>query len=71
MIWEKQVFVIVMTTKLVEQGKVKCTQYWPDERGIVLYGEVSVQMMKKQVYQHYELRTFKVRSKVRKRRVLA
>jgi tyrosine-protein phosphatase non-receptor type 9 len=29
MIWEQQVLVIAMTTKVLEQRKLKCAQYWP------------------------------------------
>ena len=30
MVWQEKVFVIVMTTKCVEQNRKKCSQYWPD-----------------------------------------
>lgn len=30
MIWQEQVEVIVMTTREVESGKMKCHRYWPD-----------------------------------------
>lgn len=33
MIWEQQCLVIVMTTKVMERGRVKCGQYWESEVG--------------------------------------
>ncbi|XP_069077557.1 uncharacterized protein [Pleurodeles waltl] len=29
MIWEKQIYAIIMLTKCIELGKVKCDHYWP------------------------------------------
>lgn len=31
MVWDQQVLVIVMTTKTMERGRVKCHQYWEAE----------------------------------------
>lgn len=36
MVWQESVVVIVMTTKVVENQKIKCDQYWPLERGSVM-----------------------------------
>ncbi|MBN3274616.1 PTPRJ phosphatase, partial [Polyodon spathula] len=42
MVWEKNSFVIVMLTSLVEKTKKKCEQYWPE--GSQTYGDVVVSL---------------------------
>ena len=57
---------IVMTTKCVELGRHKCTQYWPDE-GVVQYGNVTVTVAKLQQFDGYDLRTIKTTCRVREK----
>lgn len=33
MVWEQQVLVVVMTTRVMERGRTKCAQYWQEEEG--------------------------------------
>lgn len=49
MIWEQQVLVIVMTTKVFECGKIKCEQYWPPE-----------ELSEDQIYQNFKVSTTNV-----------
>ncbi|KAL3866376.1 hypothetical protein ACJMK2_043679 [Sinanodonta woodiana] len=43
MVWEVQSVVIVMTTKTMERGRVKCGQYWPEgEESEAQYDEFNV-----------------------------
>ncbi|XP_069823904.1 receptor-type tyrosine-protein phosphatase eta-like [Dendropsophus ebraccatus] len=59
MIWENDVRVIVMLTKCVELGKVKCEEYWP-QRSSKNYGNLSIFMTSENVQPDYTIRDFTV-----------
>ncbi|XP_075979283.1 protein tyrosine phosphatase Meg2 isoform X1 [Anticarsia gemmatalis] len=43
MVWEQGTLVVVMTTRAVERGRVKCGQYWPLAEGSrAVYGDFAV-----------------------------
>jgi len=60
MVWEQRVHVIVMITNLIEQGKRKCDQYWP-ETGSQVYGLIDVLMLREEVQANFTVRTFRLR----------
>jgi len=62
MIWDNKVPVIVMLTKLVESGRPKCHQYWPEKVGEVSQPKsyLTVKFTATQYFADYELRTFEV-----------
>uniref|UniRef100_A0A8C8SNJ2 Receptor-type tyrosine-protein phosphatase eta n=1 Tax=Pelusios castaneus TaxID=367368 RepID=A0A8C8SNJ2_9SAUR len=59
MIWEKNIYAIVMLTKCVEQGRTKCEEYWP-EKGTRDYGNVTVTLISEFVLPEWTIRDFSV-----------
>ncbi|KAM6115162.1 receptor-type tyrosine-protein phosphatase eta [Pterocles gutturalis] len=59
MIWEKNIYSVVMLTKCVEQGRTKCEQYWPDEQS-KSYGDIIVTMVSEVVLPEWTIRDFTV-----------
>ncbi|XP_075044783.1 receptor-type tyrosine-protein phosphatase eta [Mixophyes fleayi] len=59
MIWEKDVRAIVMLTRCVELGKVKCEEYWPT-RSSRVYENLSVAMTNEAVLPDWTTRDFTV-----------
>ncbi|CAF4827786.1 unnamed protein product, partial [Rotaria sp. Silwood1] len=59
MIWEHNVTIIVMLTKLKEMGREKCAQYWPIDRSI-RYGYFIVDPLGEYHMSQYLLSEFKL-----------
>lgn len=56
MVWQENCFSIVMITKLVEVGRVKCCKYWPDDTEI--YGDIKITLLNTETLSEYTVRTF-------------
>ncbi|TRY99014.1 hypothetical protein DNTS_024566 [Danionella cerebrum] len=56
MVWQENCYSIVMITKLVELGRMKCCKYWPDESE--LYGDIKITLLKTETLAEYTVRTF-------------
>ncbi|KAJ8336051.1 hypothetical protein SKAU_G00393940 [Synaphobranchus kaupii] len=56
MVWEQMVLIIVMTTRVVERGRVKCGQYWPLEAGRAQeHGHFLVRNVRIEMFQDFKL----------------
>ncbi|CAN8004147.1 unnamed protein product, partial [Ixodes hexagonus] len=54
MVWQENVCKIVMLTNLIEKGKAKCEQYWPDEAAT--YGDIQVHLIASETFPDYDVR---------------
>ncbi|XP_066465746.1 receptor-type tyrosine-protein phosphatase eta [Tiliqua scincoides] len=57
MIWEKNIYTIVMLTKCVEQGRTKSEEYWPNKQS-KNYGDITVAMTSEIVLPEWTIRDF-------------
>ncbi|XP_037378152.2 receptor-type tyrosine-protein phosphatase eta [Talpa occidentalis] len=61
MVWEKNVYAIVMLTKCVEQGRTKCEEYWPSKKAQD-YGDIIVANTSEIVLPEWTIRDFTVKN---------
>ncbi|PNF16235.1 hypothetical protein B7P43_G14917 [Cryptotermes secundus] len=69
MIWQEHVQVIAMLANIVESGKLKCEQYWPEIGQEVLHGCVSVLNVSSQVFADFTFRVLNVTCKGKTRKI--
>ncbi|KAJ8668617.1 hypothetical protein QAD02_010280 [Eretmocerus hayati] len=61
MIWQDKVRIVCMMTNIMENGKTKCEQYWPDSVGEKkMYGAISVEFADEEVRADHTYRTFHI-----------
>ncbi|XP_052251834.1 receptor-type tyrosine-protein phosphatase kappa-like [Dreissena polymorpha] len=62
MVWEQDVCIIVMATKLVEEGKMKCLKYWGESKPII-HGTFAVTLSEEKDYSCYTIRKITLHEK--------
>ena len=60
LIWQERPTVIVMVTNLVEGGKNKCEQYWPNATTDKQVGPFIVHLIEEQIFPHFVKRDITV-----------
>ncbi|XP_069125800.1 receptor-type tyrosine-protein phosphatase mu-like isoform X3 [Argopecten irradians] len=60
MVWQLNTGKIVMVTKLVEGGKIKCHQYWPEEGDSLKTKHFNIRLDRERTYAFYVLRDISV-----------
>ncbi|XP_073830620.1 protein tyrosine phosphatase Meg2 isoform X2 [Musca autumnalis] len=63
MIWEQHCLVIVMTTRVMERGRVKCGQYWePAENSSLEFGNFHVRTLSIETNEDYTVASLELRN---------
>ncbi|XP_023298774.2 tyrosine-protein phosphatase non-receptor type 9 isoform X2 [Lucilia cuprina] len=63
MIWEQHCLVIVMTTRVMERGRVKCGQYWePQENSSLDFGNFHVRTLSIETNEDYTVASLELRN---------
>lgn len=57
MVWEQNVRVVLMLTRLVEKGTLKANQYWPRLRQTARYGDVDVTLTDRRALENETVRS--------------
>ncbi|CAH3018524.1 unnamed protein product [Porites evermanni] len=63
MLWEQQVYVIVMVTRCLERSRMKCIQYWPENSETNQFETVDVAHQETLEFEDHVERTFSLRHK--------
>ncbi|OWR44855.1 tyrosine-protein phosphatase corkscrew [Danaus plexippus plexippus] len=63
MIWQEDVRIIIMTTKEIERGKVKCERYWPELNKTEVIKKYTIFNESESSTQDYTLRRFLITKK--------
>ncbi|XP_061180609.1 receptor-type tyrosine-protein phosphatase epsilon-like [Saccostrea echinata] len=58
MIWQEDIKDIVMLANIIENGKNKCTQYWPEKDKAMQIGPCNISLIEETIYAFQTLRKF-------------
>ncbi|XP_067938982.1 receptor-type tyrosine-protein phosphatase T-like [Watersipora subatra] len=61
MVWQHEATCIVMVTKCVEEGKLKCQRYWPDHRKTETFDDLEVTNTCTEDWADFTMTTFSIR----------
>ena len=60
MVWELKATFIVMLTTVVERGRPKCYQYWPDDEMAIQFGPWLVESVSEEITSSFAYRDFRI-----------
>lgn len=63
MVWEQHCLVIVMTTRVMERGRVKCGQYWePTEGNVSEHGPYQIKTLSVDTNEDYTVASLEIKN---------